>query len=250
MAGTAVVATGCAGKRPVVDGPALARSVRALVETGWNAVLVPPPAPPGSNLAGSLTLALGQSRSGRRAVPVMTHTLVDPADPALADPEAGAFPEPLAVLEAEAIAALVRSGFLVVVAGQGPVVPHGSVYRPVAGALDPAATARRLAGDLGAPALVFVAGDDGPLLPAGPAGASGEIDVIEAERLAGDAGPFAAELRAAVRFVRAGGELAVITTPSKLPACLDGPASSRVLRVRRTVARPRSDAPLLAAGWC
>ena len=120
MAGTAVVATGCAGKRPVVDGPALARSVRALVETGWNAVLVPPPAPPGSDLAGSLTLALGQSRSGRRAVPVMTHTLVDPADPALADPEAGAFPEPLAVLEAEAIAALVRSGFLVVVAGQGP----------------------------------------------------------------------------------------------------------------------------------
>src|SRR5256885_1395520 len=111
MAGTAVVATGCAGKRPVVDGPALARSVRALVETGWNAVLVPPPAPPGSDLAGSLTLALGQSRSGRRAVPVMTHTLVDPADPALADPEAGAFPDPLPLLEAEGTPAPVRAGF-------------------------------------------------------------------------------------------------------------------------------------------
>src|SRR2546429_72715 len=88
------------------------------------------------------------------------------------------FPEPLAVLEAEAIAALVGSGFPVVVARQVPVVPNGSArgfggvpqseYRPVAAALDEAASAQRLAGDLGAAVLIFVVGDDGPLLADGP----------------------------------------------------------------------------------
>ena len=277
MAGTAVVATGCGGQSPV-DVPGLARSVRALVETGWDAVLVPSLVPSGSDVAGPLTLALGQSRSGRRAVPVVTHLLVDPADPALAYPEAGAFPEPLAVLEAEAIAALVESGFTVVVAGETPVVPNGSApsfggvpqsargaggvpqseYRPVGVALDEAASARRLAGDLGAPVLVFVAGDDSPLLADGPG--VGELDVIEAERrLTGDP-RYAAELRAAVRFLRAGGELAVITTPALLPVALDDSApppsaslnggGTRVLRVRRKLVRPRSEAPALAAGWC
>jgi hypothetical protein len=147
----------------------------------------------------------------------------------------------------------------------------------VAAAVDEAASAQRLAGDLGAAVLIFVTGDDGPLLvdgailpgdTPGPPGV-GELDLVGAERqLAGPGGSgvspeeltrFAAELRAAVRFLRAGGDLAVIVTPALLPAALDGPApgtssngdgGTRLLRVRRTVARPRSEAPALAAGWC
>ncbi|HYT38107.1 MAG TPA: hypothetical protein VEN99_01280 [Acidimicrobiia bacterium] len=246
MAGTAVVALGCGGEPTPVDVPAVADSVRALVATGWHVVLLAPPAPPGAGVAGPLALALGQSRSGRRAVPVVTHTLVDPADPALAHPPATAFPEPLAVLEAEAIAAVVKSGFPVVVAGQIPVVPNGANYRAVAVAVDDAASARRLAGDLGAEVLVFVAGDNGAV-PAGPAGV-GEIDVNEAERRLAEEPRFAPELRAAVRFLRAGGELAVIVTAAGLPGALDGAGGG--LRIHRTLAGRRSDAPVLAAGWC
>jgi len=169
----------------------------------------------------------------------------------------------------------------VVVARQVPVVPNGSPrglggvpqneYRPVAAALDGAAAAQRLAGDLGAAVLVFVAGDDRPLLADGPT--VGELDLAGAERhLAGPGGSgvspgeiarFAAELRAAVRFLRSGGDLAAIATPAFLAVALDRPVSrtsafspengeagTRLLRVRRTLPRPRSEAPVLAAGWC
>ena len=145
MAGTAVVAVGCGGQQPV-DVPVVARSVRALMDSGWNTVLVPPPAPSGADLAGPLTLAMGQSRSGRRAVPVVTHILVDPADPALAHPPATAQAEPLAVLD-------------------------GLASRTPPGGVD-------------------------------------------------DRGRF------------------------------DGAAGTRLLRIRRTLARSRSEAPVLTAGWC
>lgn len=245
MAGTAVVAMRCGDDRWPADAPTVADSARSLMDAGWNIVLVAPPAlpnSPGVDGASPLTLAVGQSRSGRRAVPVVTHILVDPADPALGHPPLEPHPEPLAILEAESIAALVGSGFPVVVSGQVPVVPYGEDYRPVAAALDEAASAQRLAGDLGASALVFVAAD-GPTV--------GEIDLIEAERrLAGDP-RCAAELRAAVRFLRAGGELAVITTPAHLSSALEGPSGGAgVLRIHRRLARPRSEAPVLAAGWC
>ena len=134
-------------------------------------------------------------------------------------------------------------------------------------ALDEAAFAQRLAGDLGAAVLVFVAGDDGPLLADGPP--VGELDLAGAERhLAGRGGSgvspeemarFAAELRAAVRFLRSGGDLVAIATPAFLPIALDGPvphtssngdAGTRLFRVRRTLPRLRSESPVLAAGWC
>jgi len=248
MAATLVVAT---GQEPI-DGPALARSLRALADTGYDPVVV---APPAVDAASGLTLALGTSRAGRRAVPVVAHILIDPLDPALAHPPETVSPEPLAVLEAEAIAALAGSGFAVVVADQRPVVPHrlapgpGGLshgdYEPTTAALDPAACARRLAGDLGAGVLVFITGDEGPPW-------TGDIDVREAEAHLAAAPPHAAELVAAVRFLRAGGELALLTAATGLPGAISSPATDRgsALRIHRTLARRRSDAPLSAAGWC
>jgi hypothetical protein len=242
MAGTAVVAMRCADEHAHVS--AIADAVRAVLEADRGVVLVAP-----GDVAGAATLAIGTTRAGRRAVPIIAHTLVDPADPAFAHPHGAIDPAPLGILEAEAIAALVGSGFPVVVSRHVPVVPCGDAYQPVTAVLDEAASAQRMAGDLGALALIFVVGDEGPRLGDSPA--FGEIDVVEAERrLAADL-HFAAELRAAVRFLRAGGELAVITTPSHAAAALDGSgAGSGALRIHRQLVRPRSDAPVLATGWC
>ena len=80
--------------------------------------------------------------------------------------------------------------------------------------------------------------------------AAGEIDLAEAERRLADGPPLGSELRAAVRFLRAGGALAVITTPAYATAALDGTAeASQMLRIHRHLERPRSDAPVLTFGW-
>jgi hypothetical protein len=240
MAGSVVVAmAGRHGGEPV-DGAALAGSARSLVLAGWHVALMTDAPNGDEGNAATLALTLGQSRAGRRAVPVLAHVLVDPADPALAAPPTAAHPEPLAILEAEAIASLIGS-FPVVVMAAIPVVPNGDAYRPVAVALDPAASAQRLAGDLGAGVLAFVTA-------AGVVRSAGEIDVVEAERLAAAGAPLAAELAAAARFVRAGGELAIMTPPECLAAALessgDGAPDTGVMRIRRTV--PRSQpAPII-----
>ena len=239
MVRTAVVAMRCADEHEQV--PAVADGVRALLSGDRGVVLVSP-----GPLSGAVTLAIGTTRAGRRAVPMLAHMLVDPADPAFAHLDGALDPAPLGVLETEAISSLVESGFPVVVTGHVPVVPRGDTYHGVTAILDEAAAAQRLAGDLGAPVLIFVVGDsEGP--------AAGEIDIVEAEgRLAAEPA-LAPELRAAVRFLRAGGQLAVITTALHVADAVDGthgPDSAPVLRIHRQLTRVRSEAPALAAGWC
>lgn len=241
MAGTAVVAMRCTDGHGQI--PAVADAVRALLAADRGVVLVAP-----GDLAGAATLAIGATRSGGRAVPVVAHTLVDPADPAFARLDAALDPAPLGVLEAEGIASLVRSGFPVVVAGSEPVVPYGDTYRRMTAVLDDAAVAQRLAGDIGALTLVFIVDDDG--LSLGDGSAPAEIDMAEAELRLTVEPRLVPELRAAVRFLRAGGELAVITTPAHAAAALDGTAGpAQMLRIHRELTRPRSDAPALAVGW-
>lgn len=239
MAGTAVLAMRCADEDEQV--PAVAEGVRALL-SGDRGVVVVSPGP----LSGAVTLAIGTTRAGRRAVPVVAHILVDPADPAFAHLDGALDPAPLGVLETEAISSLVASGFPVVVTGHVPVIPGVDTYQEVTAILDEAAAAQRLAGDLGAPVLIFVTGEsDSP--------ASGEIDMAEAEALLATEPALASELRAAVRFLRAGGQLAVITTALHVGAALDGTCDAEgapTLRIHRQLVRARSEAPALAAGWC
>ena len=184
--------------------------------------------------AGAASLAIGTTSSGRRAVPVVAHIVVDPADPAFAHPDGALDPAPLGVLEAEAIAALVGLGFPVVVTGHVPVAPSGDTYQPVEAVLDDAAAAQRLACDLGALALVFVVDDDWLRVGDGPA--AGEIDVVEVEGWLAAEPRVAPELRAAVRFLRAGGQLAVdhVGPPA---AAVDGSDRSRTLRIHRELPR-------------
>ena len=238
MARTAVVAMRCADEQEQVR--AVADGVRALLSGDRGVVLVSP-----GPLSGAVTLAIGTTRAGRRAVPMLAHMLVDPADPAFAHLDGALDPAPLGVLETEAISNLVGAGFPVVVTGHVPVVPDGDTYRGVTAILDEAAAAQRLAGDLGVPVLVFVVGD-------GDSPAAGEIDMVEAEaRLAADPA-LAPELRAAVRFLRAGGQLAVITTALHVADAVGGTndPGAATLRIHRSLPRVRSDAPALAVGWC
>src|ERR1041384_5314448 len=97
MAGVAVVAMRC------VDGhnayvPAMAEAVQALLAADRGVVLVAP-----GDLASAATLAIGRTRSGGRAIPVVAHILVDPADPAFVHLDGALDPAPLGVLEVEGI---------------------------------------------------------------------------------------------------------------------------------------------------
>ena len=160
--------------------------------------------------AGAASLAIGTTSSGRRAVPVVAHIVVDPADPAFAHPDGALDPAPLGVLEAEAIAALVGLGFPVVVTGHVPVAPRGYLSTRGGGA-------RRCGGGTATGLRIsvpwpssFVVDDDWLRVGDGPA--AGEIDVVEVEGWLAAEPRVAPELRAAVRFLRAGGQLAVVTT--------------------------------------
>lgn len=226
-------------------------------------------------LGSLLALAL-RSECGERAagvVSLVTHVLVDPADPAFARPtkpigpffppgqaralaarhgwvvgeDAGrgwrrmvASPEPLTIVEADAIRSLAAAGFLVVAAGGGgiPVDRVDGRLRGVDAVVDKDLAAARLAAATGADAMLLVTGVDHVALDFGTA-SERPVDTMtadEAERhlLAGQfpPGSMGPKVAAAVRFLRAGGRQAVITSPPHLAAALAGQHGTRIVPVR------------------
>ena len=213
-------------------------------------------------------------------VPLVTHSEVDPADPAFADPtkpigpfltadEAQAFaaergwavkedagrgwrrvvpsPEPVRILESGAIRALLDAGVVVIAAGGGgiPVVPAGSGHRGIDAVIDKDYAAERLATSLGAEALVLVTSVEAVLLDYGTpqqrAMLEMSVDDAEAHLAEGQfpEGSMGPKVRAGVRFLRNGGDVAVITTPALVYASLEGTVSelegrpgTRIVRVR------------------
>ncbi|MDQ3945754.1 MAG: carbamate kinase [Actinomycetota bacterium] len=235
-------------------------------------------------LGSLLTLALRKVAGprGPDVVSVVTHALVDPNDSAFSDPtkpigpflsaeEAKAHaaargwtvredagrgwrrvvpsPEPLGLLEAPAIRALLNEGFMVVAGGGGgiPLVPTRDGYRGVEAVIDKDYAASALATSLGASALVLVTSVESVLLDYGtprqrPAE---EMTLEDAERHLAEGqfpeGSMGPKVRSATRFLRAGGEIAVITTPALVYASLEGTVSelegkqgTRIVRLRQT----------------
>ncbi len=200
-------------------------------------------------------------------VSIITHVVVDPEDPAFEHPtkpigpffteeEAKQFnkvrgwtmvldsgrgyrrvvpsPEPKATLEAEAIALLAASGYIVVAAGGGgiPVVSKNGVFRGVDAVIDKDFAAERIACASGADALVMVTGVSTVRLDFGkPTERPIEmLTVTEASKHLADGqfppGSMGPKMSAAIKFVsgecdRNHSRFAAITTPELVYATLD-----------------------------
>lgn len=140
-----------------------------------------------------------------------------------------ASPAPLEIVELEEIKALVERGAIVIAAGGGgiPVVRDGPGYRGVEAVIDKDLAAQRLASSLSADALILVTDVPRVMLDYGTerARSIGEMTVDEAQEHAdhrqfpeGSMGP---KVRAAIRFLRAGGHTAVITNSERVGASLN-----------------------------
>lgn len=199
---------------------------------------------------------------------LVTRVLVDPADPAFAQPskpigpfytaaqakelhrkgwalvEAGRrgwrrvvpSPRPLRVLEAEQVYRLLQAGAVPIACGGGgvPVVEGPAGYRGVEAVVEKDLASEVLATGLGAARMLFVTDVERVAVNFGTPQqlAIERLTVGEARALLG-AGEFAPgsmgpKVEASIRFVEAGGREAIITAPDRVRAAVEGEAGTRV----------------------
>jgi carbamate kinase len=157
-----------------------------------------------------------------------------------------ASPRPVTIVETPAIEALVASGSIVIAAGGGgvPVVPGDTGLRGVEAVIDKDYVAGQLASALGAQALVFVTDVPRLMIDFGDPTerALAEIDVEAAERYQQDGqfppGSMGPKVDAATRFLRTGGDVAVISTAALAAVTLDSTdagdgTGTRIVAARR-----------------
>jgi len=156
-----------------------------------------------------------------------------------------ASPRPVTIVEAPAIEALVASGSIVIAAGGGgvPVVPGDTGLRGVEAVIDKDYVAGQLASALGAQALVFVTDVPRLMIDFGDPTerALAEIDVEAAERYQQDGqfppGSMGPKVDAATRFLRTGGDVAVISTAALAAVTLDSTDAGEGTGTRIVAAR-------------
>ncbi len=156
-----------------------------------------------------------------------------------------ASPRPVTIVETPAIEALVASGSIVIAAGGGgvPVVPGDTGLRGVEAVIDKDYVAGQLASALGAQALVFVTDVPRLMIDFGDPTerALAEIDVEAAERYQQDGqfppGSMGPKVDAATRFLRAGGDVAVISTAALAAVTLDSTDAGEGTGTRIVAAR-------------
>jgi carbamate kinase len=162
-----------------------------------------------------------------------------------------AAPEPVEVVESHPLLTLLSAGYVVVAAGGGgrPVVrdADGSV-RGVEAVIDKDLTAAVLARAVDADALVIATDVEHAVLDFGtprarPVGrvslAEMEGYAVEGQFASGSMGP---KVEAALRFVRAGGELAVITALDRIAEALSGEVGT-VVTARHTESSTNATEP-------
>jgi carbamate kinase len=151
-------------------------------------------------------------------------------------------PKPRAILEIDAIRAIVDSGAVVIAAGGGgiPVVSSDDGYTGVDVVVDKDHAAQQLASSLGADTLVLVTGVEQVQLDFGkPTQRAIEImTTTEAEKHLGDGqfpeGSMGPKIRAGLHFLNSGGRRVVITTPELAAEALE-PVSPGQRRVGTTM---------------
>jgi carbamate kinase len=221
----------------------------------------------------SLSLLAELSRAGMppKVAALITHTVVAASDPAFQAPtkpigawyEAGEAqllreregwvmvedsgrgyrrvvpsPEPLRILELEAVAALMGAGFTVIAAGGGgiPVIEsEDGGYRGVEAVIDKDRASALLARQLGVDLLVITTGVQQVALNFGRPDqrfldritmADAEAHLAEGHFPPGSMGP---KIEAALEFLRSGGREVLITTPDRLGDALAGGTGTRLI---------------------
>ena len=227
----------------------------------------------GSVIARAIDLLRGRGT----AAALVTHVTVDPADPAfgapskpigpffepaeaerlarlagwVVKPDSGrgyrrvvASPQPLAVIEIEAMRALVEAGRLVIAGGGGGIpVLAADPCRVVDAVIDKDRAACLIARQLGAQALLLVTAVDRVMLDYGmPTESSlSRISADQAARYRAEGqfppGSMGPKIESALRFLDDGGELAVITSPALLAATLAGHGEAAGTRIERAASQ-------------
>jgi carbamate kinase len=238
-------------------------------------------------LGSLLARAIDLLRGPGTAVAMITHVTVDPADPAfgapskpigpffepaqarqlaqargwVVQPDSGrgyrrvvASPEPVGVIEIDALRALVDAGHLVIAAGGGGIPVHATGLHDGTGlpggladaVIDKDRAAGLIARLLGAQALLLVTAVDRLMLDYGQPTQSGlgTITAAEAARHLAEGqfppGSMGPKVQAALRFLaddgEGDGELAVITSPDLLAATLTEAGERSGTRIERSPA--------------
>jgi carbamate kinase len=221
-------------------------------------------------LMNALDAALNERQIARRTGTVVTRTLVAADDPGFARPskpigrylsadEAGvlvdhgetweergdkgwrrvvASPEPIDIVDAPAILAMVRAGFVVIAAGGGgiPVVRDEDGHlHGVEAVIDKDLSAALLARSVEAEVLVIATDVPSVVLHFGTPEAEplGRVSVSQLRRYAAEAhfasGSMGPKVEAACRFVEQGGARAVITSLDNITEAMDGGSGTVVV---------------------
>lgn len=149
-----------------------------------------------------------------------------------------ASPEPKRIVEAEAIKALTRQGFVVIGAGGGgiPVVrsPQGD-YQSVDAVIDKDLSTALLAREIDADILVITTGVEKVCVNFGKPNqqALGRVGIDEMSRYMQEghfpAGSMLPKIVASLAFLQHGGKRVIITTPECLPAALRGETGTHIV---------------------
>lgn len=159
-------------------------------------------------------------------------------------------PRPHGFVEIEAVRLLLEANHLVIAGGGGgiPVGRRDGVWTGVDAVIDKDYAAVELARQLRAEALVLVTGVEAAMLDFGTTTqrALHEVDVAEVERHLADGqfpeGSMGPKMRAAARFIRDGGKVAVVTTAALAATTLrEGPTTGGSGTGTRIVARPQRE---------
>jgi carbamate kinase len=196
-------------------------------------------------LQGALRQALVGRGLRHLVATLLAQVVVAPDDPAFAHPSKPIgpghdrvvpSPEPLEIVEEAAIRTLVDSDAIVITLGGGgiPVVRRGHDLEGVEAVVDKDLASALLAIRLGVDVLLISTDVDSVSLDFGTSQARPLADVT-AEALRGYAavgqfppGTMGPKVEAALRFVAAGGREAVVTSPDRLLAALEGRAGTHV----------------------
>jgi carbamate kinase len=298
LGGNALTREGQSGTYEEIEFNAtqMAKSVFSLLRTGWRVVLVHGNGPQVGNLAlqqdalagdvpaqplhqlsamtqgqlgGVLARAIDVECGVGAATCVLTHVVVDPADPAFAQPTKpiGPFlgheeaeqlagergwrvvedagrgwrrvvpsPRPTGIVELAAVRTLLAAGSVVLAAGGGGIAVDVPSMSPLDAVIDKDFAAAALATAVGADELYLLTGVDCVQLDHGTPRQRSvpHLDPGEAERhlAAGQfpPGSMGPKITAALEFLRAGGHRAIITSARLLPAAVDGDAGTVIAR--------------------